>query len=106
MGKLLVLADKHTQLVVVHADIFFHHVLRWLALIAYVVIHEVKHHIGVAHRGAPVAVFCKAVIVIPRFHQFYQFIGGVVELASSGIIIQHLAHILFRKSSQFIELDR
>lgn len=52
------------------------------------------------------AVLCKAIVVIPRFHDFYQLVHGVVKVTVGGIIRQHLAHFLFREACHFIELRR
>ena len=78
MGKFLVLADKHAQLLVVDADIAFYHVLRCFSIVN-VVLDEIKHHVRVVHRGFTVAILCKTVIVVPWFHHFYQLVDGMTE---------------------------
>ena len=78
MGKLLVLADEHTQFLVVNADVALYHVA-WCFAIINVVLDEVKHHIGVVHRGFTVAFLREAVVVVPRFHHLYQLVHAVVE---------------------------
>ena len=78
VGKLLVLADEHTQFLVVNADVALYHVA-WCFAIINVVLDEVKHHIGVVHRGFTVAFLREAVVVVPRFHHLYQLVHAVVE---------------------------
>ena len=103
MGKFLVLADKHAQLLVVDADIAFYHVLRCFT--AYnVVFDEVEHHIGIVHCGFTVTILRKTVIVVPWFHHFYQFVNGMMERAGGRIISQHFAYFLFRETHHLIEI--
>ena len=78
VGKLFVLADEHTQFLVVNADVALYHVA-WCFAIINVVLDEVKHHIGVVHRGFTVAFLREAVVVVPRFHHLYQLVHAVVE---------------------------
>ena len=42
MLEVLVVADEHAQLVVVHADVVLHHISGELAVVAYVVVYEVE----------------------------------------------------------------
>ena len=78
MGKLFVLADEHTQLLIVDADVVFYHIFRDITAHD-VVLYEIKHHVGVVHRGFTVAFLCEAIVVIPRLHDFYQLVNGVIE---------------------------
>ena len=57
----------------------------------------------VVHSGFTVTFFCKAVVVIPRFHYFYQFVHTVVEWTGGGIISEHLAHFFFRETYHLVE---
>ena len=103
MGKLFVLADEHAQFLVVDADVFFHHVYRYFAT-RDVVLDKVKHHIGVVHRGFAVTFLRKAIVIVPRFHYLYQFVYGVLKGAVGGIVSQHFAYFLFRKSHHLVEV--
>ena len=68
-----------------------------------VVLDEVEYHVGVVHSGFTVTFFCKAVVVIPGFHYFYQFVHTVVEWTGGGIISEHLAHFFFRETYHLVE---
>ena len=56
VGKLLVMADEHANLVVVDADVGFHQFLRNIIIVADVIIYKVEHHHGVVH-GCVVVLF-------------------------------------------------
>ena len=102
MGKLFVLADEHAQLLVVDADVALYHLLGCFA--AYdVVLDEVEYHVGVVHSGFTITFFCEAVVVIPGFHYFYQFVHTVVEWTGGGIVSEHLAHFFFRETYHLVE---
>ena len=45
VGKLLILADKHTQLFIINADIAFHHILWHFTIIIQIILDEVEHHV-------------------------------------------------------------
>ena len=105
VGKLLILADEHTQLLVVDANVALYHAFRSTAIVN-VVFDEVEHHVGVVHRGVAVAFLCEAVIIIPRFHHLYQLVHGVVEGAVPGVVGEHLAHLLFGEAHHLVELWR
>ena len=49
VGKLLVMADEHANLVVVDADIGFHQFLRNIIIVADVIIYKVEYHYRVVH---------------------------------------------------------
>ena len=78
MGKFLVLANKHTQLLIINADIALYHVA-WRFAVVNVVLDEVKHHIGIVHGGFTVTFLREAVVVVPRFHHLHQLVHAVVE---------------------------
>ena len=54
MGELLVLADEHTQLVVVNADVIVKHLQWQLTFFIYIFKKERENHIGVVHRSLAV----------------------------------------------------
>ena len=78
MGKLLVLADEHAQFLVVDADVLFYHFQRCLAT-HYIIFDEVEHHVRVVHGSFTITFLCEAIVVIPRLHDFYQLVNGVIE---------------------------
>ena len=51
MGKLLVLADEHTELVVIQSDVFLYHILRKSSSVSDIIIDEIEHHVGIVHGG-------------------------------------------------------
>ena len=57
VGKLLVMADEHANLVVVDADVGFHQFLRNIIIVADVIIYKVEHHHGVVHGCVAVLFF-------------------------------------------------
>ena len=79
MRKLFILADKHTQFLVIDTNVTFYHISRCLSVIINIVLNEIEHHIGVVHRGFTVAFLREAVVVVPRFHHLYQLVHAVVE---------------------------
>ena len=68
-----------------------------------IILDEVEYHVGVVHSGFTVTFFCKAVIVIPRFHYFYQFVYTVIEWTGGGIIGKHLADFFFRETYHLVK---
>ena len=68
-----------------------------------VVLDEVEYHVRVVHSGFTVTFFCKAVVVIPGFHYFYQFVHTVIEWTGGGIISEHLADFFFRETYHLVE---
>ena len=106
VGKFLVLADKHTQLFIVNADIILHHIPGRFAVIVKIVPDKIEHHVRVVHRGSAITFLCKAVVVIPWLHHFDQFVHTMTERAGGRIIGQHSAHFFFRKAYHFIKLGR
>ena len=79
MGKLLVLSDEHAELVVVHADVLLDHVIRSLAIITDIIVHEIQYHARVVHCCLPIRGLGKAIVVIPRLHHLYEFVYAMVE---------------------------
>ena len=104
MGELLVVADEHSHLVIVDADVGLHHLLRDLVFASDVIIYEVEHHYRVVHGGLTISLLGKAIVVVPRLHHLDQLIGGVIERQDAAVIIQHLSHFFLGKSRQFIEV--
>ena len=51
VGKLLVLADEHAELVVIQSDVFLYHILRKSSSISDIIIDEIEHHVGIVHGG-------------------------------------------------------
>ena len=86
MGKFLVVADEHTYLAIVDADVGFHHFVRNMIVIPYVVIYEIENHDRVVHGSLAVAVNSEAIVVKPRLHDFYKLIHGMVERQYASVI--------------------
>ena len=103
MGELLVVADEHSHLVIVDADVGLYHGVGDVVLIIYIVANEIEHHHGVVHRGLAIALDGKAIVVVPRLHHLDQLIGGVIERQNAAVIIQHLSHFFFREARHLIE---
>ena len=70
----------------------------------YIIIYKIEYHVRVVHGGATVTFFCKTIVVIPWFHQFYQLVYRMIEWARCGVVFQHIPYILFCESCHFIEL--
>ena len=104
VGKLLVSADEHAELVVVGTDVFVYHVVGHLTIIVHIIVDEVKHHVGVVHRHFAELLECKAIVVVPWLHDGYQFIDGMVELVLGGVVFEHGSYFFLRESRQLIEL--
>ena len=68
-----------------------------------IILDEVEYHVRVVHSGFTTTFFRKAVVVIPRFHYFCQFVHTVVEWTGGGIVSEHLAHLLFRETYHLVE---
>ncbi len=105
MGKFLVAANKHAKLVVVYADVLFHHIVRYSTSAIDIVVDEIEHHVGIIHCCLAIGNLGKTIVVVPRFHYFYQFVNGIfVEVAEVGVISEHVANFLFRKTNHLVEL--
>ena len=103
VGELFVVADEHSQLVIVDTDVGLYHGVGDVVLIIYIVANEIEYHHGVVHRGLAIALDGKAIVVVPRLHHLDQLIGGVIERQDAAVIIQHLSHFFFREARHLIE---
>ena len=79
MGELLVLADEHAEFVVVHADVLLDHTAWSLAVVTDIIVHEIQNHAGIIHGGLSIALWSKAIVIIPRLHHLYELINAMVE---------------------------
>ena len=104
VGELFVVADEHSQLVIVDTDVGLHHLLRDLVIASDVIIYEVEHHYRVVHGGLTISILCKAIVVVPRLHHLDQLIGGMIKRQNAAVIIQHLSHFFLGKSRHLIEV--
>ena len=104
VGKLLVLADEHTQLLIVNADVLIEHPLGQSTPVAYIFIKERENHVGVVHRCLSVCVFRETVVIVIRLHNLDEFIDGVVELVILTILSKHLAHLFFGEAHHLVEV--
>ena len=103
MSKLLVLANEHTQFVVVPADILVEHIVWYVAIVVYILVEEGKHHIGIVHRGLPVCLLGKAIVVVVGLHYLDELVRAVVEVVLLRIVRQHLAHLLLGEAYHLVE---
>ena len=62
VGELLVVADEHSQLVIVDTDVGLYHGVGDVVLIIYIVANEIEYHHGVVHRGLAIALDGKAIV--------------------------------------------
>ena len=44
MGKLLVVADEYTKLVIIYTDVILYHILRDSTSAANILVYEIQHH--------------------------------------------------------------
>ena len=103
MGELLVLADEHTQLVVVHADVLVEHPAGNAAAVVYIFIKEREHHVRVVHGGFAIGLLSEAIVVVVGLHDFDELVHGVVELMVLRVVGEHRAHLLFGEAHHFVE---
>ena len=103
MRKLFILADKHTQFLVIDTNVTFYHISRCLSVIINIVFNEIEHHIGVVQGWLIITLLRKAIVVIPRFHKFNQLIYSVMKWSFSRIISQHFADFVLCETHHCVE---
>ena len=103
MREVLVVSDEHTQLVIIHSDVWLNHLLWNPATGIYIIRQKIKNHDRVVHGWLSIFFLGKAIVIIPRFHHTNQFIYCMIERQDSCIILQHLPHFFLRETSQIIE---
>ena len=105
VGKLLILTDEHAELVVIQSDVFLYHIFRKSSSISDIIIDKIEHHVRVVHGGFSVRGLCKAIVIVPWLHQFYQFIHCVVvEIEGVGIVSEHFAYFFLREARHLVKL--
>ena len=106
MGKLLIVADEHADLVVIDADVGFQHAIRNIIIVANVIVHKIEHHHGVVHGCLAISSDAETIIIIPWFHHFYKLIHAMAEWQHARVISQHFTYFILGKSYHLVELRR
>ena len=104
MGKLLVVADEHTKLVIIYTDVILYHITRNITIIVNILVDEIQHHHRVIHRYLTISVDSKAIVIIPWLHHLDKFIHGMTERTNRRIVGQHLTYFFLRKSRHLVKL--
>ena len=103
MGELLVLADEHAQLVVVHTDILVEHLFWNVTTFIYVFVQEREHHVGIVHGGLAVCLFREAIVVVVWLHLDDELVHRVVEGELLGVVSEHFSHLLLCEAHHLVE---
>ena len=97
------MANEHTYLVIVDADVGLHHGIWDVIFVADIVVQKIEYHDGIIHRSLTISFSSKAIVVIPWFDGLDQFICSMIEWQDACVIVKHLSYLFFCKARHLIE---